>query len=544
MPSSYTSNLGMELPADGEQDGVWGDVVNDNSNILDRAINGSLSLSLSGTSSTLTTSDGVLSDGQYKLLVLGGSPSGTHTITIAPNDAQKIYLVRNTTAQSVVFTQGSGGNVTIATGDSGIIYANGGGSGAAIVNFTDDLAMSSTNITGGSATGLTTLGVDNINVDGNTISSTNTNGDITLDPNGAGNVVVASGNLGIGTASPSYKLDVYGSGSQTVAVRAATSGDARFYTECAGTNSGWMQYTRSLEALQFSANGSTQHLTLNSSGNLGIAATPTNNTLGKTLQVGQAGAWVAETGSNRWWLGSNWFYDGADKYINNGHATLYSQQNGTHAWFNAASGTAGNAISFSQAMTLDASGNLLVGTTTNPDAGRFYVQAGTGYAAVLRGMANGVCQLTRAINNNTTEIALGVYSEAIPNWVTYIYSNGNIVNRNNSYGALSDAKLKENIVDSGSQWDDIKAIRVRKYSMKDEGLAAPNMLGVIAQELEAAGMGGLVFESPDLGPDNQPTGETIKQVNYSVLYMKAVKALQEAMARIEALEARLAAANL
>jgi hypothetical protein len=55
MPSSYTSNLGIELPADGELDGVWGDVVNDNMDILDRAINGSVVLSLSGTSSNLTT---------------------------------------------------------------------------------------------------------------------------------------------------------------------------------------------------------------------------------------------------------------------------------------------------------------------------------------------------------------------------------------------------------------------------------------------------------------------------------------------------------
>ena len=157
MPSTYTTNLGIELPADGELDGVWGDVVNDNMSILDRGINGVLSLSLSGTSSTLTTSDGALSDGQYKLLLLAGSPSGTHTITFSPNDAQKIYFVRNTTAQSVVFTQGSGGNVTIATGDSGIIYADGAGAGAAIANLTDHFAMSSVNITGGTING-TTIG--------------------------------------------------------------------------------------------------------------------------------------------------------------------------------------------------------------------------------------------------------------------------------------------------------------------------------------------------------------------------------------------------
>jgi hypothetical protein len=173
MPSSYTTNLGIELPADGEQDGIWGDVVNENMNILDRAINGSLSLSLSGTTSTLTTSDGILSNGQYKALILGGSPSGTHTITISPNDAQKIYFVYNTTAQSVVFTQGSGGNVTIAAGDSGVIYSNGGGGAAAVVNLTDHFAMSSVKITGGAISGVTITGITDLAVaDGGTGAST------------------------------------------------------------------------------------------------------------------------------------------------------------------------------------------------------------------------------------------------------------------------------------------------------------------------------------------------------------------------------------
>jgi len=118
----------------------------------------------------------------------------------------------------------------------------------------------------------------------------------------------------------------------------------------------------------------------------------------------------------------------------------------------------------------------------------------------------------------------------------YVYGNGNVVNTNNAYGALSDEKLKENIVDSGSQWDDIKALRIRKYSMKEDALDAPNKLGVIAQELEAAGMGGLVFESTDRDEDGNILDTSTKQVIYSVLYMKAVKALQEAMERIETLE--------
>ena len=107
----------------------------------------------------------------------------------------------------------------------------------------------------------------------------------------------------------------------------------------------------------------------------------------------------------------------------------------------------------------------------------------------------------------------------------------------NSYGSTSDIKLKENIEDSGSQWDDIKAVKVKKYSMKEDNADAPNRIGVIAQDLEAAGMNGLVKETPDVDFDTkEDLGTTTKSVKYSILYMKAIKALQEAMARIETLE--------
>jgi len=146
---------------------------------------------------------------------------------------------------------------------------------------------------------------------------------------------------------------------------------------------------------------------------------------------------------------------------------------------------------------------------------------------------------TAASPNNTTSQFIRGQDSTANRWA--IYSNGNIVNANNSYGAISDVKLKENIIDASSQWEDIKALTVRKYSMKADNLDAPNMLGVIAQEVEAAGMGGLVFESPDLDSDMTDLGTVTKQVNYSILYMKAVKALQEAMDRIETLEAKVAA---
>jgi hypothetical protein len=119
-------------------------------------------------------------------------------------------------------------------------------------------------------------------------------------------------------------------------------------------------------------------------------------------------------------------------------------------------------------------------------------------------------------------------------WVVIVYGNGNIVNTNNSYGSLSDIKLKENIVDANSQWDDLKALQVRNYNFK-EG-QTHTQIGLVAQEVELVSPG-LVTESPDRDEDGNDLGTVTKSVNYSVLYMKAVKALQEAMTRIETLEA-------
>jgi hypothetical protein len=136
MGSTYTSNGGIEKIGLGEQAGSWGTTTNNNFDILDRLINGVGSISLSGTTTTLTTSDGSLSEGMYKVLVLGGSPSGTNTITIAPNDADKLYFVKNASGESAIFSQGSGANVTVANGKGAIIYADGAGSGAAVVDLT------------------------------------------------------------------------------------------------------------------------------------------------------------------------------------------------------------------------------------------------------------------------------------------------------------------------------------------------------------------------------------------------------------------------
>ena len=127
----------------------------------------------------------------------------------------------------------------------------------------------------------------------------------------------------------------------------------------------------------------------------------------------------------------------------------------------------------------------------------------------------------------------------------YIYSDGDVQNHDNSYGSTSDIKLKQQVADASSQWDDIKALKVRKFKFNSDVEAHGDSdslwrLGVVAQEVEAAGMTGLVKNNPDIGEDGEDLGTTTKAVKYSILYMKAVKALQEAMNRIETLETKVA----
>jgi len=140
MASTYTANTGIEKPGTGEQAGTWGTTTNNDFDIIDRALNGVGSISLSGTTHTLTTTDGTLSDGMYKVLVFGGSPSGTNTVTVSPNDQQKIFYAKNDSGESVVISQGSGASITINNGETRIVYCDGAGAGAAVVDLTATLA--------------------------------------------------------------------------------------------------------------------------------------------------------------------------------------------------------------------------------------------------------------------------------------------------------------------------------------------------------------------------------------------------------------------
>ena len=141
MSSSFTVNNGLEKPAAGDQEGRWGGTLNTNFDIIDRVLSGVGSVALSGTTHTLTTSDGSLSDGQFKVINFTGALGANNTITISTNDQDKLYFIINSTTDSgssgpysIIISQGSGANVTIPNGGFDIVIADGAGSGAAVTS--------------------------------------------------------------------------------------------------------------------------------------------------------------------------------------------------------------------------------------------------------------------------------------------------------------------------------------------------------------------------------------------------------------------------
>ena len=189
MVSTYTTNGGIEKIGSGEQSGTWGDTTNTNFDIIDRLTNGVVTIDVaSNSTSTLTTQEGTVSDGMSKVLsyTTTGSQSGTHTVTISPNDAQKLYFVKNAIGQTIEFSQGSGANASVSNGESAIIFSNGGGSTAVVTNLS--ALFPNTNTAGtGTFTSITANGgvtVDNITINDTEIDLSS--GDLTVDV--AGNI--------------------------------------------------------------------------------------------------------------------------------------------------------------------------------------------------------------------------------------------------------------------------------------------------------------------------------------------------------------------
>jgi hypothetical protein len=250
--------------------------------------------------------------------------------------------------------------------------------------------------------------------------------------------------------------------------------------------------------LAFQTNGTTTAMTITTAQRVGIGTTgpdtqfevrdTTNNTQARVTSNFEAALWLVNGGGSE------------VSVVNAGGSNVMSLRTNN-----------------TERARFTSSGDFYVGTTTGT--------IGTSNKGFSINGGDGEVRFSRLVGASSPVMnAYGSQGEA------RILGDGDLENTNNRYTGISDIKFKQNIVDAKSQWADIKAIQVRNYELT----AYPDrkQIGVVAQELEQV-CPKLVIEREDAN------GETYKSVAYSVLYMKAVKALQEAMERIEAIEAKV-----
>ena len=417
---------------------------------------------------------------------------------------------------------------------------------------------------------------------------------------------LTSTGLGIGTSSPATaggKLTVQASGTYTVSAWNATAVAANvgatyfmhggvdannlgfigaYFTGSTTTGGGYLTLgTRDV------AGSTSEKMRLDASGNLGLGVTPSAwDSSVKALQVG-SGAALHDAGSGNTILSSNLYYSSTgNRYIATDFATAYQQNNGLHYWYTAASGTAGDAISFTQAMTLNASGGLGIGETSIASDTRLHLKHTTdncllkiqsSFGSILRLTNGGGSEVSTidSTGNNVLTFQTGSTERAridssgsflvaatdggvstggffiSPNagstysnightsgtssgtaYIQFLYAGSTIGSITQSgttatlFNVTSDQRLKENIVDAPDFGSVIDSIQVRSFDWKSDG--NHQRAGFIAQEL--------VTVAPEAVHQPADTDEMMA-VDYSKLVPMLVK-------EIQSLRQRLSAANL
>jgi hypothetical protein len=231
MATAFTPILKLALPVTGELNGTWGDVVNNNiTSMVEQAVAGLATINTwTANSHTLTTADGTTSESRCAMLVIdddgAGNPSAAATV-ICPT-ATKSYIVRNLCGQTVTIKTAAGTGVDVPNNQAALVFCDGtnvvtgafNGDVVGPASATDDAIVRFDGTTGkviqnsvitatdaGIISGVTQLNVDNLRLDGNAVSSTDTNGDVNITPNGTGATVVG-GNTSF-TSTGSVKIPV------------------------------------------------------------------------------------------------------------------------------------------------------------------------------------------------------------------------------------------------------------------------------------------------------------------------------------------------
>ena len=369
---------------------------------------------------------------------------------------------------------------------------------------------------------------------------TDSNGDLNVD-SGTLFVDASTDRVGVGTTSPAANFHVdaasgdvngrWSSTGNTVVTHLAGTSDtvALMFGDSGDSDIGQIRYENSDDSMAFVVNNSTRAV-LDSSGRLLVGTTAALSSNARAIFAGKI------SGGN----------DGQIEIRRAGATPTANTQIGAVIFSdgNASSGHYANMAVFADADSgsgSDLPGRIAFSTTSDGSSSpteRMRI-GNLGTTQIASRPNNVTLQLRYAGSPDTSNDIQQVFRDAGINsgvLCCRIRSDGNLQNTNGSYTQISDAKLKENIVDANSQWDDIKGIRIRNWNFKEEtGNLTHKQIGPIAQELEDV-CPNLVFDTPDKDEEGNDLGTVTKGVNQSVLYMKAVKALQEAMERIETLE--------
>ena len=339
---------------------------------------------------------------------------------------------------------------------------------------------------------------------------------------------LTSTGLGIGTSSPTAKLDVSGDGKFTRTT--SYGGSANTFIEIGGTDNGyvnngrassWRQYVSGNEegqSLHYDAFlrgiGWAERMHLDSAGNLGLGVTPSAWGSGcRALQFPNAAIEARPTSAALSFF-QNAYYDGAQpRYMGVGPACAHALVGGQHQWLTAPSGTAGSPITFTQGMTLTAEGNLLVGTTT--------------FRGRITGEANSLLTAVPFDSNDTRADTSSSNSFHFRRQGT-IVGTISTTTSSTAYNTSSDYRLKNitgSITSSGSYIDSLNPV---EGTWKADG---STFVGLIAHEVQEASRTNVATGEKD--------GEQMQGMDYS-----SAEIIANLIAEVQSLRKRLAAAGI